>query len=454
MVSIGRNNMPDKTPSKLLKAIDSMIEKQGDAPSTASTDSPTGSPSSPNQKPNQKKPKQGQQLEMDLGQTNQLKPYGNAAAQQKPTPTNVQQAQTPAPINPATGETFEVGAAEGQRKESERKAAEAEKQRKYTENVVEGNEAGRTQHQIDTNASKEQVAKRREELQAENTARRSRLEDTGYGKTDEQREAEKKEAEEARLERLETGENILGNVAEGEKLTGLERTRRGVANIGRTFKRGMERAEEERRQNKIDAGEDPDKSIKNRWREGVAEGKAASRLKRMESAKAKREERLKKREQKVTNKRQDIALETAREQGEIDKETQSTLDNLFGSGIKAGTRNKVAGAVQSGTAKVKGALNEAESNMTASHPRYRQQGARDLVDRFTQSFGTEALNTVQGREWLESLQNGVVYAGEGTATEGMRVPGIASLDASRDIWERILSPEELAEVGRGTSEGT
>ena len=466
MVSIGRNNMPDKTPSELLKAIDSMIEKQDDSTSTAAP-TPESAASSNKKKTNQTQayrnasaqqqpvaqqtPQQGQQLEMDLGQ--------QAQTQQQPTPApvNAQQAQTPAPINPATGKTFDEGAAEGQRKEAERQAVEAEKQRKHTENVVEGNEAGRTQQQIDTNESKEQVAKRREELQAESNAKRKKAIDSlEYGKTDEQREAEKKEAEEARLERLQTGENVLGDVAEGEELTAWERARRGVANIGRSFKRGYEQSAREQRENAIAAGVDPeeyDKSFKNKFKDEYRKNEAERKVKRMEKAKAKREERLKKREQGVFNTRQDRALETAREQGTLDKETESTLKNLFGSGIKAGTRNKVVGATQSAAAKARGALNEAESNMTASHPRYRQEGARDLVDRFTQAFGgTEALNTVQGRQWLESLEDGVIYAGEGSATEGMRVPGIASLDASRDIWERILTPEELAEVGRDPDE--
>ena len=180
MVSIGRNNMPDKTPSELLKAIDSMIEKQDDSTSTAAP-TPESAASSNKKKTNQtqayrnasaqQQPKQGQQLEMNLGQQAQT---------QAPAPVNAQQAHTQqAPtetnqeprkrgfeqqINPATGKTFAEGAAEGQRKESERRAAEAEKQRKHTENVVEGNEAGRTQRQIDYDQMQAEAAERENSL--------------------------------------------------------------------------------------------------------------------------------------------------------------------------------------------------------------------------------------------------------------------------------------------------
>ena len=281
-----------------------------------------------------------------------------------------------------------------------------------------------------------EVARR---LQAQKEERQKETEDLiargGRNKQDpgwrtREREAAEKEAQEERLDKVDTGEEGLA-----------------LRNTGASFKRRFAQLRAERAER--DAAKLPPLTS--------AERKAEAREKRMTDAARKKEERQTEQDRRVAHATQDAKIDYALQINAIDDETKTTLDDIFGRGMKAATRNKVAAGVNQTRSKGQGVRNKVqtargeeitgEAGLSASHPKYRQEGSRDLVGRFIERFGVAGLNTEDGQQWLESLKDGVQYPPEGSERHGLRIPGKASFGHSKKIWERVLNPRELEEMG-------
>jgi len=333
-------------------------------------------------------------------------------------------------INPATGESFEEGTEKGRVRAEE---AEKEAARKESLKNVVDPETGKTQRNISMNEKRGVVAKRTRELQAEDEARQEesrRLRaERGYGK--EEVEQERKEAQEKRLAEIESGERLAGEVTPNEDLTTMEGVGRGVKNVGRGFKRRFKELRAER----------AEREAEKRPRKTSAERKAEYREKRMDKKAREKEERQTDQDRRVAHAKQDARIDYALEVNAIDRKTKSILDSTFGRGKRAATRNKVAAGVEHGRFKGR------EAGLSSSHPKYRQEGSRDLVNRFIEQFGVGSLNTQQGQQWLDSIKDGVMYAPEDSELYGLRIPGQESFDASKKIWEKLLQPRELEQIG-------
>ena len=171
--------------------------------------------------------------------------------------------------------------------------------------------------------------------------------------TEEEEQQQAADNKEARLQRIEAGEedSSIRNIPE---LTRREYRRR--------------RAERE----EVDAEKEPRGSFKNRVE--------ARRAKRVEARAKKQEERAEKQRQKVLDERMTTSI------GRLsDKDTKKTIERLTGKkGTGKGWRGTGTGA---------------KTNVTTG------QQNRDIVQNFITGLGAEQLETEQGKQWLESLKN-------------------------------------------------